>query len=125
MDLDLERFWAFVRSKKHKPRPVVPKKPSEIWVEAVEHEHGNPCSSRVKVTLTKMSDGYQGELRFEQATRDSFVAGFLIYTSTSPEPLFLGCTPQRVSRGDTLRLTLYISGAITKDQLRARGLNLA
>lgn len=127
MDLDLERFWAVVRSKKRKPRPAVrqkSKRPLAIWVEAVDRSYGDPCTPRIKVPLSKgtATAGYKGELRFPESKVEANVYGFRLYASPRAEPVFVSCDPRRVVPGDLLIMTLYISEGPVLDQLKQRGL---
>jgi hypothetical protein len=127
MPLDLERFWAVVRPKRRKPRPVAPRKsrrPIEIWVEAVDDSYGDPCTPRIKVPLSKdtTTDGYKGELRFPAFSVEVNVSGFRIYASRRSESVFVSCDPRRLFPGGILTMTLYISDGPVLDQLKQRGL---
>jgi hypothetical protein len=114
-----------VRPKRRKPNSV-PKKPQpiEVWVEAVDESLAVSCSPRVRVTLYRSGNGYQGDLRFEQATRGYTVGGFRIYATPRGGFTVITCLTNRVSSGDTLTLTLSISEGPVLVQLKKLGLKV-
>lgn len=128
MPLELERFWAAVRSKKRRPRSPVPRKePSsiEIWVEAVDSRSQNPCTPRVKVQLIPDSAGFKGVVSFPSFSREALVHGVNVYATRRAEPLFTPCEARQLFTGNTLIFTLYISDGPTLTRLKQLGLKIS
>lgn len=125
MDLDLERFWAVVRPKRHPPRPRPAKKPKPIrvYIEGVESAHGAYCTDLVEMTLSEVPGGYQGEARFGVVNSEVTLTGFRWYARPGGPSSFMGCEPRHLGPGEFLVLHLNVeSDGPTLPQLRNMGL---
>lgn len=127
MDLDLERFWAGVRSKARKPRTVVRQKfpeSTEIWVEALDSNHRTPCTPQVRVKLVQDGAGFKCDVKFPPLTSSTEVNiyGVLVYVTSLGNSVYIPCPSQHLFEGDTLTLTLYISEGPTLTRLKQLGL---
>lgn len=125
MELELERFWKVVRPKRYPPRPKAAQRPKtiQIYIEAVESPHGDPCTGLVGVTLSEASGGYQGKVHFGAMTSEVTINGFRWYTNPGDRSFFMRYEPLHLGPDNDLVLTLYVGDdGEVMSQIRSAGL---